>query len=110
MSRRYAAHPPPPTRPRPIERPRCRRSGAAQQRPSRATRRRGPASARWWHASVRAVGRGSVPRPAGPPNEEGAMPTLSEAERSERREADREKAREAVEALKTSAGWKRWLA
>src|SRR4051812_48058474 len=38
------------------------------------------------------------------------MPTLSEAERTARREADRTKAREAVEALKTSDGWRRWLA
>src|SRR3954452_21588142 len=38
------------------------------------------------------------------------MPTLTADERSARREADRQKAREAVEALKTSEGWKRWLA
>src|SRR4051794_10625565 len=53
---------------------------------------------------------GIGPAPAGPPNEEDAMPTLTDAERSERREADRQKAREAVEALKTSDGWTRWLA
>ena len=34
---------------------------------------------------------------------------LSEDERAARREADRQKAREAVEALKTSEGWQRWL-
>jgi len=37
------------------------------------------------------------------------MPTLTEAKRAARREADRAKAREAVEALKSSAGWRRWL-
>jgi hypothetical protein len=35
---------------------------------------------------------------------------LTDAERTARREADRQKAREAVEALKTSEGWQRWLA
>ena len=35
---------------------------------------------------------------------------LSDDERAARREADRQKAREAVEALKTSDGWQRWLA
>jgi antirestriction protein ArdC len=34
---------------------------------------------------------------------------LSDDERAARREADRQKAREAVEALKTSDGWQRWL-
>jgi len=34
---------------------------------------------------------------------------LSDDERAARREADRHKAREAVEALKTSDGWQRWL-
>jgi antirestriction protein ArdC len=34
----------------------------------------------------------------------------SEAERAERRAAEREQMREAVEALRTSDGWKRWLA
>jgi antirestriction protein ArdC len=38
------------------------------------------------------------------------MPTLTDAERATRRDADRAKAREAVEALKTSVGWTRWLA
>ena len=36
-------------------------------------------------------------------------PKLSDAERQARREADRAKAREAVEQLKTSEGWQRWL-
>ena len=35
---------------------------------------------------------------------------LSDDERAARREADRQKARQAVEALKTSDGWQRWLA
>jgi hypothetical protein len=35
---------------------------------------------------------------------------LSEAERQARREADREKAAAAVEALTASEGWQRWLA
>jgi antirestriction protein ArdC len=35
---------------------------------------------------------------------------LSDDERAARREADRQKTREAVEALKTSDGWQRWLA
>ena len=34
---------------------------------------------------------------------------LTDDERAARREADRQKAREAVEALKTSEGWQRWL-
>jgi len=38
------------------------------------------------------------------------MSKLTDAERQARREADRAKAREAVEALKTSDGWTRWLA
>lgn len=39
------------------------------------------------------------------------MPTkLSDEERQARREADRERAAEAVEALKTSEGWQAWLA
>jgi antirestriction protein ArdC len=38
------------------------------------------------------------------------MPRLTDAERSARRDADRQKSREAVEALKTSDGWRRWLA
>src|SRR3954462_3684019 len=37
------------------------------------------------------------------------MGTMSEAEREARRRADREKSREAVEALVTSDGWQRWL-
>lgn len=35
---------------------------------------------------------------------------LTDAERQERREADRQKARDAVEALRTTDGWQRWLA
>ena len=38
-----------------------------------------------------------------------ARKKLTEDERAARREADRQKAREAVEALKTSDGWQRWL-
>ncbi len=34
---------------------------------------------------------------------------MSDEERAARREADRQKARDAVEALKTSDGWQRWL-
>ena len=34
----------------------------------------------------------------------------SEEERAERRRADREHAREAVERLRSSEGWRRWLA
>jgi hypothetical protein len=34
---------------------------------------------------------------------------LSDDERAARREADRQRAREAVEALRTSEGWRRWL-
>ena len=37
------------------------------------------------------------------------MSNATESERQARREADRAKAREAVEALKTSEGWRRWL-
>jgi hypothetical protein len=37
------------------------------------------------------------------------MSKLSDAEREERRHAALERARNAVEALKTSDGWKRWL-
>ena len=33
----------------------------------------------------------------------------TEAERAERREADRRRAQEAVEALRCSEGWQRWL-
>src|SRR4051794_13849820 len=53
---------------------------------------------------------GIGPAPGGISDEEDAMPTLTDAQRSARREADRQKAREAVEALKTSEGWQRWLA
>ena len=37
------------------------------------------------------------------------MGMLSEAEREARRQADRCKSREAVEALVSSEGWQRWL-
>ena len=37
------------------------------------------------------------------------MRTMSEAEREARRKADREKSRQAVEALVSSEGWQRWL-
>ncbi|WCB93273.1 anti-restriction protein [Baekduia alba] len=37
------------------------------------------------------------------------MSTTTEAERQERREADRRRAAQAVEALKSSDGWRRWL-
>src|SRR3954452_9572073 len=37
------------------------------------------------------------------------MATLTDEVRRARREADREKAREAVEALRSTDGWKRWL-
>lgn len=36
--------------------------------------------------------------------------TISDAERQARREADRQRTREAVEALRASAGWQNWLA
>lgn len=38
------------------------------------------------------------------------MPKVTELERQQRREADREKSRAAVEALTSSEGWKAWLA
>jgi len=34
---------------------------------------------------------------------------LTDDERAQRRQADRDKAREAVEALKATDGWQRWL-
>lgn len=37
------------------------------------------------------------------------LATLTEAERAEKRAGDREYARQAVEALRTSDGWRRWL-
>src|SRR3954454_24727766 len=62
-------------------------------------------------ARVRACRSAGIgPAPDGTSDEEDDMPTLTDVERSARREADRQKAREAVEALKTSDGWKRWLA
>src|SRR3954451_16609261 len=38
------------------------------------------------------------------------MGTVSEADRDARRRGDREKSRQAVEALVSSEGWQRWLA
>jgi len=35
--------------------------------------------------------------------------SLTETERDERRRQDRERSREAVERLRTSEGWQRWL-
>ncbi|MCW2983891.1 MAG: hypothetical protein JWR63_1461 [Conexibacter sp.] len=48
-----------------------------------------------------------LPAPGGTSEEEAPVPTktLTEAERQARREADREKAAQAVEALTTSEGW-----
>src|SRR4051794_29004650 len=62
-------------------------------------------------ARVRACGgTGIGPAPGGTSEEEAPVPTkLSEAERQARREADRQKAAEAVEALTTSGGWQAWL-
>jgi len=37
------------------------------------------------------------------------LKALTDDERAQRRQADRDKAREAVEALKASDGWQRWL-
>jgi antirestriction protein ArdC len=55
--------------------------------------------------------RGSVPQPAGPGPPEATMPTstLTEEERQARREADRQRTRDAVEALRASDGWQQWL-
>src|SRR5213596_2272226 len=53
---------------------------------------------------------GIGPAPGGTSHEEEEMSRLSDADRSARREADRQKAREAAEGLKTSDGWTRWLA
>jgi hypothetical protein len=64
-------------------------------------------------ARVRACGgTGIGPAPGGTSKEEAPVPTktmLSDAERQGRREADREKAAQAVEALTTSEGWQAWL-
>jgi hypothetical protein len=38
------------------------------------------------------------------------MPEVEDVARQERREADRRKSREAVEALRASEGWQHWLA
>jgi hypothetical protein len=43
------------------------------------------------------------------PAEQDLVSTTTEAERQERREADRRRAAEAVEALKSSEGWRSWL-
>src|SRR3954452_13451510 len=53
---------------------------------------------------------GIGPAPGGTSHEEDDMPRLTDAERSARREADRQKSRKAIEALKTTDGWRRWLA
>src|SRR4051812_22186922 len=62
-------------------------------------------------ARVRACGgTGIGPAPGGTSREEAPVPTkLSDAERQARREADREKAAQAVEALATSEGWRGWV-
>src|SRR3954451_14577476 len=52
---------------------------------------------------------GIGPAPGGTPRQEGLMPKPTELEREARRHAELEQAREAVDALKTSDGWKRWL-
>jgi hypothetical protein len=50
------------------------------------------------------------PAPGGTSEEQTPVPTkLSDADRQARREADREKAAAAVEALTTSEGWQAWL-
>jgi antirestriction protein ArdC len=56
------------------------------------------------------VGAGIGPAPGGPSNEEVLMCKLTEVERQERREADRKRSQDAVEALTRSDGWKQWLA
>jgi antirestriction protein ArdC len=63
-------------------------------------------------ARVRARGgTGIGPAPGGTSEEEAPVPTkLSDTDRQARREADREKAAEAVQALTTSEGWQAWLA
>jgi hypothetical protein len=62
-------------------------------------------------ARVRACGgTGIGPAAGGTSEEEAPVPTkLNGAERQARREADRQKAAEAVEALTTSEGWQAWL-
>src|SRR3954466_8002710 len=55
-------------------------------------------------------GTGIGPAPGGTSEEEAPVPTkMSDADRQARREADRQKAAEAVEALTTSEGWQAWL-
>jgi hypothetical protein len=56
-------------------------------------------------------GTGIGPAAGGTQEEEAPVPTkISDGERQARREADREKAAQAVEALTTSEGWQAWLA
>src|SRR3954470_3225977 len=57
--------------------------------------------------ACRAAGIG--PAPGGTSPRRCEMATLTDEGRRARREADREKAREAVEALRSTEGWKRWL-
>jgi antirestriction protein ArdC len=52
---------------------------------------------------------GNGPAPGGTSTEEDLVSTTTEAERQERREADRRRAAQAVEALKSSEGWRSWL-
>jgi hypothetical protein len=52
---------------------------------------------------------GNGPASGGTSAEEDLVSTTTEAERQERREADRRRAAQAVEALKSSEGWQAWL-
>jgi antirestriction protein ArdC len=52
---------------------------------------------------------GNGPAPGGTSAEEDLVSITTEAERQERREADRRRAAQAVEALKSSDGWRSWL-
>ena len=62
-----------------------------------------------------ALGSGIGPAPGGAPRQEGRRMTvkqrrqLTDEERAERRERDREYARQAVERLRSSQGWQAWL-
>lgn len=56
---------------------------------------------------MRGVRRGSVPRRD--PYQEVPTRNVSDERRQQQREADRRKAREAVEALQSSEGWQHWL-
>jgi hypothetical protein len=61
-------------------------------------------------ARVRCVRRdGNGPAPGGTSPEEDLVSTTTEAELQERREADRQRAAAAVQALKSSDGWRSWL-